>query len=111
MTQEGSQEYESHPFDRRSAEQSARDGEQDDQDDEERDRILVLRGDIAGGKCLEQPEQQSADPRSDGAADAAEHGRGETLERQQGSDVVARERDGTDQDARQRADRRRNSKG
>src|SRR5215831_17062106 len=73
--------------------------------------ILVLRGDVAGGKCLERSEQQSADDRSDGAADAAEHGRGETLERKQRSDVVARQRDGTDQDARHRADRRRNSKG
>ena len=62
-------------------------------------------------RTIKQSEQETARLRADRAADAAEHGRGETLERQQGSDVVARQRDGSDQDARHRADRRRNSKG
>src|SRR5919108_3585552 len=101
----------SYPLDRRWAEQPTRHGKQNDQDDQERDRVLILRGDVAGGKSLEQSEQQSADHRSDSTADAAEHGGGETFERQHGADVVARERDGSDQDARHRADRGRNRKG
>src|SRR4029077_7386476 len=84
---------------------------QDEKKAEERDRVLVLRGDVAGGKCLEQPEQQSADHRADGAADTAKHGGGEALERQQRSNVVARQGDGSDQDSRHRANRGGDRKG
>ena len=55
--------------------------EEHDEDHDEGGGVLVDRADVARGQRLDEAEEDAADERADRAAHAAEHRRGEALER------------------------------
>src|ERR1700674_2664165 len=80
--------------------------EQNDEDDDERDHVLVGGRNIARAKALQQPEDEAADDRAWKTAQAAEDRGGETFQSQHDADVIGRKRDRGDQHAGHRTERR-----
>jgi hypothetical protein len=96
-------QHRSDPFHGPSSEQALRHGEQDEKDNDEGEGVLVCRTDVTNPQRFEQPEQQSARNSAKRIAHAAEHRGRKSLQRQQRTDIVTRERDRRDQDTGDRA--------
>src|SRR5215208_7326298 len=100
-----------HPLDHAPPEEAVRRRKEHEENDQERERVLVGGADVSGAERLEEPEQQAARDRSQWTAHPAEHRRRKAFQREERSYVVARQRDRRDQDTRDGADRRRASEG
>src|ERR1700675_1087616 len=71
--------------------------EQNDEDDDERNHVLVGGRNIARAEALQQPEDEAADDRAWKTAQAAEDRGGETFQSQHDADVIGRKTDRCDQ--------------
>src|SRR5208282_4054543 len=94
-------------FDLGSTEQALRHNEQHSEDNQEGDGILIIRRDVACAERLQQTKKEAPDHRAEGAAYAAEHCARKSLKRQQRSDIIAGQRDRSDEDSCDRPNRRR----
>src|ERR1700693_4663381 len=70
--------------------------EQNDEDDDERDHVLVGGRNIARAEAFQQPEDEAADDRARKTAQAAEDRGGETFQSQHDADVIGRKSDRCD---------------
>src|SRR6202795_252324 len=80
--------------------------EQNDEDDDERNHVLVGGRNITGAEALQQPEDEAADDCAWKTAQATEDRGGETFKSQHDADVIGRKRDRCDQHAGHGTERR-----